>query len=170
MRGARSPEVIEAAVVLTALALAAGAGVTGFFFGRATKGSAATAGAASTLPGHVGGPNLPVSEIGDPAQGAQIFVSKHCSDCHSYEGKGGEDAPPLDFMRGHLSAAEIAGMSGRIWNHLPGMLEHFRHEKIPFPTFENDQMADLIAYLHSGQGGPPPVGGGMQPGMHMEGG
>jgi mono/diheme cytochrome c family protein len=70
----------------------------------------------------------------------------------SYGGQGGEDAPPLDSMRGHMSAREIADMSGQIWDHLPAMLPHFREEKIPMPTFTQGEMADLIAFLHSGKG------------------
>jgi mono/diheme cytochrome c family protein len=165
----RSPEAIEALVVLIALAFAIAAATGGFFVGRATKSSTDKAIMTMALAGHVGGQNLPVSEIGNPARGAQIFVSKHCSDCHSYNGRGGEDAPPLDPMRGHLSAAEIAEMSGQIWNHLPAMLHHFTEEKITVPTFQGSQMADLIAYLHSGKGGPPPVHGDMKPGMNMTG-
>ena len=164
MKKAQAPEVVEALVVLVALALAIAAGVGGFFIGRATKGSTTAASVTVAPAGHVGGPNLAVAQIGNPRQGAQVFVSKHCSDCHSYAGRGGEDAPPLDFMRGHLSAAEIAGMSGRIWNHLPSMLDHFKEENIAVPTFQGSQMADLIAYLHSGQGGPPPV----RPGTGMD--
>ena len=45
-------------------------------------------------------------------------------------------------------------MSGTIWNHVPMMKAAFAEEGIPFPTFESNQMADLIAYLHGG--GPPP--------------
>ncbi|MGE5273811.1 MAG: c-type cytochrome [Verrucomicrobiota bacterium] len=153
---------------MIALGLAIAAAAGGFFAGRATKSSTSASSMVMAPAGHVGGSNLPVSEIGNPVRGAQVFVSKHCSDCHSYAGRGGEDAPPLDFMRGHLSAEEIAGMSGRIWNHLPVMLDHFREEKIEVPTFQGTQMADLIAYLHSGQGGPPRVGKGMEPGMNMD--
>jgi len=100
----------------------------------------------------MGAPNLPIAQIGDPSRGARLWHSKRCSDCHSYAGQGGEDAPPLDFMRGHMSAREIAEMSGQIWNHLPAMLPHFREEKIPVPTFTQGEMADLIAFLHSGKG------------------
>jgi mono/diheme cytochrome c family protein len=32
------------------------------------------------------------------------------------------------------------------------MLPHFREEKIPVPTFTQGEMADLIAFLHSGKG------------------
>jgi mono/diheme cytochrome c family protein len=81
-------------------------------------------------------------------------VTEHCSDCHSYEGKGGTDGPPLDYMRGHLGATDLADMSGQIWNHLPAMERALKEENIPFPTFSKDEMADLIAYLHGG--GPPP--------------
>jgi mono/diheme cytochrome c family protein len=106
----------------------------------------------ATPAGHMGGPNLALAQIGDPARGARLWESKRCSDCHSYGGRGGEDAPPLDFMRGHMSAREIADMSGQIWDHLPAMLPHFREEKIPMPTFTQGEMADLIAFLHSGKG------------------
>ena len=142
------------AIVVLLVAIAA---ALGWAVGKQTSSEATTvtvSGQASTPApaGHAGGPNLPIAQIGDPARGAQLFQSKHCSDCHSYAGQGGEDAPPLDFMRGHLSAREIADMSGRIWDHLPAMLPHFREEDIPVPTFAQGEMADLIAFLHSGQG------------------
>ena len=108
---------------------------------------------------------LQATEIGDPEVGRQLFVSQGCSDCHSYAGRGGSDAPPLDVMRGKLAARDIANMSGTIWNHAPSMKHHFDEEDIPFPTFSANEMADLIAYLHGG--GPPPD---VPPGDEMGGG
>ncbi len=144
----------EAIFVLVVLAVAAGAGLIGWFVGHEMANasvSGATATQAASVPaGHVGGPNLDVSAIGDPAKGAELFESKGCSDCHSFNGMGGEDAPPLDSMTGHLSAREIANMSGDIWNHVPQMIHHFEEEGIPFPSFSDEEMADLIAYLHGG--------------------
>ena len=133
------------------------AGALGWAVGDQTASStktitAAGATTASAPAGHMGGANLAIAQIGDPARGARLWQSKRCSDCHSYAGRGGEDAPPLDFMKGHMSAREIADMSGQIWDHLPAMLPHFREEKIPVPTFTQGEMADLIAFLHSGQG------------------
>jgi mono/diheme cytochrome c family protein len=93
------------------------------------------------------------SSIGDATHGRELF-SQSCSMCHSYEGRGGTDAPPLDSMQGQLGAAQIADMNGTIWNHVPIMKKAFAEEGIPFPTFEPTEMADLIAYLHGG--GPPP--------------
>jgi mono/diheme cytochrome c family protein len=99
--------------------------------------------------------SLSASAIGDPAAGARVFVDKRCGDCHSYEGVGGTDAPPLDMMRGRMTARDIAIMVGRVWNHLPLMLPHFKEEHIPTPTFTDKEMADLVAYLHGG--GPKPM-------------
>ena len=137
--------------------LVAIAGMIGWAVGdqTASKSKTVTVGTQMTMAtpaGHMGGANLAIAQIGDPAKGARLWDSKGCSDCHSYGGRGGEDAPPLDFMRGHMSAREIADMSGQVWDHLPAMLPHFREEKIPVPTFTQGEMADLIAFLHSGKG------------------
>ncbi|RDI73661.1 hypothetical protein Gocc_2574 [Gaiella occulta] len=58
-------------------------------------------------------------------------------------------------MAGHLSARDVANMSGRIWDHLPAMLVYFKKEGLPVPTFQDDEMADLIAFLHSANGAAP---------------
>lgn len=141
----------EVVVWLLFFALLVPAGFAGWAIGHSTGGKTTTVTAAAPSD-HQGGANLSVSAIGSPATGQALFDSKHCSDCHSYNGHGGSDAPPLDFMRGHLSAREIAGMAGTIWDHLPKMLPHFKEEGVPLPSFTPGQMADLIAYLH---GGPP---------------
>jgi len=93
-------------------------------------------------------------EIGNVADGRELFVSQGCAMCHTYEGQGGTDAPSLDFMKGRMTANDIANMSGRIWNHVPQMEAAFAEEGVPFPEFTGNQMASLIAYLHGG--GPPP--------------
>lgn len=144
----RAPYVFEALAMLLALGLVALGTTVGFVVGRDSKSS--TRAAVSTTSGHSGA-GLPAHEFGDPAVGARLFVSKGCADCHSYGGKGGTDAPPLDYMAGHLSASEVAEMSGQIWDHLPAMLTHFKEEGIPVPTFQSGEMADLVAYLHSGK-------------------
>lgn len=100
--------------------------------------------------GEVSPSAVPVAAIGNSVRGEQLWTAKSCVMCHSLGGKGGTDAPPLDYMQGDLSIEGIAGMSGAIWNHVPDMLPRFREEKIPFPSISPDEMADLIAYLHSG--------------------
>jgi hypothetical protein len=154
-----TPEAAGALMWIVFFLLLVPAGYAGWVIGHSSRSE--TTSTTTTPAGHSGGANLAVADIGDAALGRALFVSKGCSDCHSYLGKGGSDAPALDFMRGHLSANEIANMSGRIWDHLPQMLPHFKEEGIPVPTFGGDQMANLIAYLHSGQGGAPAVKAGM---------
>jgi len=139
----------KALIALIALGVVVVAGVAGFAVGRASEDSDETPSLAEPAPEGHRGAGLPPHEFGDPVRGAALFESKGCADCHSFAGKGGTDAPPLDSMRGHLSAREVANMSGQIWNHLPAMLHHFEEEGIAVPTFEDDEMADLIAYLHS---------------------
>ena len=146
----RSAPVLEAAVVLIVLGLVALGTAAGFVVGR----ESAEPSNGSPPAGHTGA-DLTADAFGDPSRGAQLFASKGCADCHSYAGRGGTDAPPLDFMAGHLSAREVADMSGRIWNHLPAMLERFREEKLPVPTFAEEEMADIVAFLHSEAKGAP---------------
>ncbi len=162
--GARVGVLIAVVVLLVAVAAALGWVVGDQTASKTKTVTAAAETTMSTPAGHMGGPNLPIAQIGDPARGARLWQSKRCADCHSYAGRGGEDAPALDYMRGHMSAREIADMSGQIWDHLPAMLPHFREEQIPVPTFTQGEMADLIAFLHSGKGakaGTPPGHPGM---------
>lgn len=133
-----------AAASIVGVGLVAAAGAVGWAIGHETSATST----APLLAGHSGA-GLPAHEFGDPSRGAKLFVSKGCSRCHSYAGEGGTDAPPLDYMGNHLSAREIANMSGTIWNHVPAMLGAFQEEDVPFPTFTGFQMADLVAYLHS---------------------
>lgn len=151
----RNPGPLVGVLIAIVVLLVAIAAMLGWAVGNQTATNTVTVStqAAMAAPaGHMGGPNLPIAQIGDPAVGARLWQSKRCSDCHTYAGRGGTDAPPLDFMRGHMSAREIADMSGQIWDHLPAMVPHFREENIPIPTFTQGEMADLIAFLHSGQG------------------
>lgn len=126
-------------------------------------------GGSSQAAGHT----VEASEIGNAKDGQELFVSQGCSMCHSFEGRGGTDAPDLDFMKGKLTANDVANMSGLIWDHLPTMKAAFEEEGIPFPEFKGNQMASLIAYLHGG--GPPPevepeaMGGGHMGGQQMGG-
>lgn len=151
----RSPSALAAALIAVGVGLVASAGLIGWAIGHETRPAATQATSTAPSPSGHSGAGLPAHEFGDPASGAELFVSKGCADCHSYAGKGGTDAPPLDYMAGHLSAREIANMSGTLWNHVPAMLSHFQEEEIPFPTFTDFEMADLVAYLHSKPTGRP---------------
>lgn len=148
---------MAAAFVFAALGLAALAGLIGWAIGRDEPATTVAPTPSMTTPTGHSGAGLPAHEFGDAARGAKLFVSKRCADCHSYGGRGGTDGPPLDYMAGHLSAREVANMSGTIWDHVPQMVSYFQEESIPFPTFTGFQMADLVAYLHSNESPQAPV-------------
>ena len=153
------------------VAVLVAAGLIGYVIGNSGNETTVTTSVPGMMGTHQQGQSLSVQSIGDPQKGAQLFSSMGCSSCHSYGGSGGTDAPALDFMKGNLSPSEVADMSGVIWNHVPGMLPHFKEEGVPFPTFKGNQMADLIAYLHGGGPGVKSMpqhqgmGGGMSGGM-----
>ena len=113
--------------------------------------------------------DLRPSDIGNVAAGRRVFTSAGCVACHSYGGVGSKDGPPLDYMRGRLAVADLAVMTGLVWNHAPTMRKLFKEEGIPFPQFTGTEMADLMAYMHGG--GPPPAARkGMMGGSMMGGG
>ena len=82
---------------------------------------------------------------GNPKQGKKVFEDKGCISCHSGPRNDGRMGPNLTALPLHKSAADIAGM---MWNHGDVMLRTMEAGKIPWPTFEGKEMADLIAYLY----------------------
>jgi cytochrome c2 len=84
--------------------------------------------------------------MGDPAVGERLFTEKGCVRCHSVAGVGGTigvDFAEVDF---DYSATEIAG---KMWNHGPKMWEAMQRENITFPSFEEGEMAHILAYLYA---------------------
>jgi len=136
-------EVVEAIVVLLALALAVGAGVGGFFLGRDTKhtGSAAptasTAQAAPSVDPHV-------------AAGAHAFVQFACAECHGEQGRGGvsPDVPALNRVGKTLTVVELT----RIIDH--GLGESANPSKPYMPVWgaviSKQQVSDLVTYVRAG--------------------
>ena len=78
---------------------------------------------------------------GNPLKGEKLFVSKKCSYCHVQNHIG----PDLTNYNFNKSVTEIAGM---MWNHASNMEKVMQKNKIPWPAFEGDEMANLISYLY----------------------
>ncbi len=81
---------------------------------------------------------------GNPVRGEALFVVKGCSTCHSVEGKGGQSAPDLAQGKKVHSWIDIAQA---MWNHAPVMTKRLAEQHLSFPTFQGEEMADLLAYL-----------------------
>ncbi len=76
---------------------------------------------------------------GNAAAGARVFTAKHCASCHDNAASG---APKLT---GQFTAAT---MVSALWHHGPSMQEQMKSRHLPWPRFDGQDMANLIAYLN----------------------
>jgi len=80
---------------------------------------------------------------GEASRGAKVFAEKGCATCHNDPSSG---APKLSNGKDAYSAIT---MVSTLWEHGPQMLDRMNQQKLPWPRFTTQQMADLIAYLNS---------------------
>jgi mono/diheme cytochrome c family protein len=80
--------------------------------------------------------------------GRLLFSEKHCIECHSVKGQGGQVEP--DLARRELQVG-LTQFAAAMWNKIPAMMEAMQARQIPIPTLQAQEMADLIAYLQSVQ-------------------
>lgn len=87
---------------------------------------------------------------GDAATGARLFSQKGCEICHSLGGKGGSVGPRLDKYSRYTSPLFL---TAALWDHGKRMAETMERLKVPRPTFQGTDIADLLAYIRSAGGG-----------------
>ena len=87
---------------------------------------------------------------GDAAIGARLFSQKGCEICHSLGGKGGSVGPRLDKYSRYTSPLFL---TAALWDHGKRMAETMQRLKVPRPTFQGTDIADLLAYIRSAGGG-----------------
>ncbi len=92
------------------------------------------------------GPRL-IMPMMNSTRGRMLFASKGCVTCHSVNGVGGEDAPPLDAheMRLFMNPFEFAA---KMWKGAATMIalqEEALGEQI---SFTGEELADIIAFAH----------------------
>jgi len=80
----------------------------------------------------------------EPTAGAKLFVQKACIRCHSLGGDDVRMGPDLGRIHFPGTALDLAGS---FWNHAPVMSEKMRDLKIPKPSLDSHEMADLLAFL-----------------------
>lgn len=86
-----------------------------------------------------------LSTPGNPNQGRRVFAAKGCSSCHGPDAEGGGGGPDLSRFPLRRSAEAIAGT---MWNHAFTMNDAMRARGMAWPSFENTEMADLVAFLY----------------------
>ncbi len=82
---------------------------------------------------------------GNPQRGRVVLKEKGCLNCHAVNGEGQDIGPDLGDLDWDYSVTEIAGL---MWNHGSEMAELMKEQKISWPKFSGNEMADLIAYLY----------------------
>ena len=88
----------------------------------------------------------PAESPGDAGRGRALFEAKGCARCHPSREQGAGPGPPLEVVRRPQGMYEL---SGRLWNHAPGMFAIFQKAGLGWPEIPRAQMADLMAYLQA---------------------
>jgi mono/diheme cytochrome c family protein len=83
--------------------------------------------------------------VGRVDLGSRVFNEKHCSNCHGADGHGARGGPNL-ARRQPYYAAQLAYT---VWSHGPQMYLHMREKNIPWPSLNENEVVDLIAFLNS---------------------
>lgn len=82
---------------------------------------------------------------GDPNSGRRTFVERGCVRCHAIWGNGGTLGPDLALVGAGRSMEQLAGL---FWNHTPRMIETVRSRGFQWPTFTENELADIISYVY----------------------
>ena len=87
---------------------------------------------------------------GDALTGARLFREKQCETCHALDGKGGKVGPKLDNYGRYASPIYL---TAGLWNHGKPMAGVMETLHVARPTFEKNDIPDLLAYIRSSAGG-----------------
>jgi len=83
----------------------------------------------------------------NPERGKSVFVNKGCVTCHSVNGIGGDDAPPMDDHTKEKLVNPFA-FAAKMWDHAPGMIAAQKDELGGQLIFTGEEMADITAFIH----------------------
>ncbi len=82
---------------------------------------------------------------GNPQIGESLFQKKKCTTCHQVLNVGTKIGPDLTQTTFHKSVTSVAAV---MWNHGPAIWDRIEEVGLEIPTFEDNELADLIAYLY----------------------
>lgn len=83
----------------------------------------------------------------NPARGRTLFAGKGCVVCHSINGVGGEDAPPLDASTMELPMNPFE-FAARMWRGAEAMVAMQREELGEPIQLTGQELADIITFVH----------------------
>ncbi len=80
------------------------------------------------------------------AAGKALFKSKSCSHCHSL--RNIKDSIGSNLLRWKNIESPML-WAAIMWNHAPKMAIALDDEAVEYPTFEDDEFANIVAYINS---------------------
>jgi predicted CXXCH cytochrome family protein len=83
---------------------------------------------------------------GDVQRGRAVFSAKRCSQCHAGHDHEDAQAPGLEILS---ASADPVRLAHAMWNHGLTMMDQMSEAGLSWPTFQPEEMVDLIAYLKS---------------------
>ncbi|MFQ5663299.1 MAG: c-type cytochrome [Terriglobia bacterium] len=87
-----------------------------------------------------------MDEPGDAERGRELFFEKRCLQCHRVGKQGGRTGPNL---RTWASYRNPVSWVQAMWNHAPAMQALMEERGLPWPEFQGNEVADLIAYIRT---------------------
>ncbi len=107
-----------------------------------------------------------LGEPGNVSMGKRLIETKGCLNCHSIGDQGSSDGIALDQLKEYASPLYIAQV---IWNHGPAMQEQMVTMGVEHPTFDDNDITHLSAYLRESSRGQPSGRQYMSPGNPQAG-
>jgi len=82
----------------------------------------------------------------DRAAGERVAAAKGCGVCHSLPGelRGKKPGPVFQAPAPPQAASEVLR---RLWNHIPGMRQHFLARGLAWPVISVPEMTELLTFL-----------------------
>lgn len=86
---------------------------------------------------------------GDAERGTVLFREKGCRACHTVGGDGGKVGPDLSPYGRYASPLFL---TAALWNRGKAMARAMEEKKVTRPTFQGNDIPDLLAYIRSAGG------------------
>ncbi len=83
---------------------------------------------------------------GSPQMGGSVFMKRGCAECHGADAAGTSRGPSLRRRGTNMTTTSLAQV---LWQHGPMMYERARKAGIPWPTLNENDIGDLVAFLNT---------------------
>jgi len=83
---------------------------------------------------------------GEAERGKRAFQDKHCIDCHSVNGSGGNTGPAVEKWESLQSPILLVA---QMWDHQMQMHNALAARGVPWPQLSSQELGDMLVYLQN---------------------